>query len=312
MASVLKTYPAYRFLIAVLVPALIVSAAGAKTVTDQAGRTMQVPGDPKRIVSLAPSITEIIFDLKRGDRLVGVTRFSDYPPEARGYPKVGSYVHPDLEKIVSLNPDLCIAVKDGNPIDIVKRLESMSIPVYAVDPKNFQTVVNAVADIGALLNAKPRADQRVREMKTRISRINALTDTITERPRVFFQIGVSPIVAVGTDTFIHEMITTAGGINLTVGPTPYPRFTKERIIALAPDIMIITSMARNEIFERVKRQWEEWPTIPAVKNGRIHLVDSNLFDRPAPRMTDGLEALFRLFYPSISLPKPSETSDTSD
>lgn len=285
------------------------SAAAEKTVTDQAGRTMRVPDDPERVVALAPSITEIVFNLKRQDRLAGVTRFSDYPPEARRYPKVGSYVHLDLEKIVSLNPDLCIAVKDGNPIDIVRRLESMNIPVYAVDPKDLKTVMNAIKAIGALLNAESLADELVREMGRRIGKIKSYTESLTERPGVFFQIGVSPIVAVGTDTFIHEMIVTAGGKNLTAGPTPYPRFTKEQIIALAPDVMIITSMARGEIFERVKRQWESWPNIPAVKAGRIHLVDSNLFDRPTPRMADGLEVLFRLFFPSFSQANPSVSSD---
>jgi len=271
----------------------------AKTVTDQLGRQVRVPDKPQRVISLAPSITEIIFGIEQSHRLKGVTTYSDFPPDAEKLPKVGSYVHLDLEKIVALKPDLCIAIKDGNPRVIAQRLEALKIPVYAVDPNNLDTVMKTVLEIGGLLDAKEQANRLVKSMQLRIQKVKSLVATTTQRPRVFFQIGVSPIVSVGTDTFIHELIVIAGGINLAAGPVPYPRFSREQVLALSPEIIIITSMTRGAIFEEVKAEWEKWPNMPAVRNQRIFIEDSNFFDRPTPRLVDGLELLIRLIHPEL-------------
>lgn len=271
----------------------------AKTVIDQLQRRVIVPDKPLRVISLAPSITEILFVLEQGDRLKGVTRFSDYPNQAAALPKVGSYVNLDLEKIVSLKPDLCIAVKDGNPIETVRRLESLDIPVYAVDPRDFDTVVETVIEIGNLLNAPAIARKVARDMVFRIEKIKKLVAQVKHRPGVFFQIGISPIVSVGTNTFIDELIHLAGGTNLGKGSAAYPRFSKEQVLALAPEIIVICSMARQGGFERMKAQWRQWPSLPAVKTRQIFLVDSNLFNRPTPRLVDGLELLFQLVHPEL-------------
>jgi iron complex transport system substrate-binding protein len=271
----------------------------ANTVTDQLGRRVSVPDNPQRVVSLAPSITEIVFALDQGHRLQGVTTYSDFPSEAVKLPKVGSYVHLDLEKIVALKPDLCIAIKDGNPRVIAQRLESLKIPVYAVHPNNIETIMKTVLEIGTLLNAKDRANQLVQNMDLRIQKVKSLVAKTTHRPRVFFQIGVSPIVSVGTHTFIHELIVIAGGTNLAEGSVSYPRYSREKVLALSPEIIIITSMERKAIFEKVKAEWEKWPNMPAVRNQRIYVEDSNFFDRPTPRLVDGLELLLRLIHPEL-------------
>lgn len=271
----------------------------AKTVTDQLGRTVTVPDEPRRIVSLAPNITEIIFALGEEDRLMGATRYSDFPSQAKKLPKVGSYVHLDLEKIVALKPDLCIAIKDGNPIAVAKRLESLKIPVYAVNPRNLETIMQTVLEIGGLINAQKEAAFLVQDMDLRIQKVKSLVSNVAHRPRVFFQIGVSPIVSVGTDTFIHGLIVLAGGTNLAQGPISYPRFSREQVLALSPEVIIITSMARAAVFEQVKAEWNKWPDLPAVRDQRIFLEDSNFFDRPTPRLVDGLELLVRLIHPEL-------------
>ncbi len=271
----------------------------AHTATDQLGREVQIPVQIRRIVSLAPSITEILFALGAGDRVKGVTRFSNFPPEAERLPKVGSYVHLDLEKIVALKPDLCIAVKDGNPKDVIDRLDHLGIPVYAVDPRNLQAVKETILEIGALLDVMLNARSLVREMDRRIRRVTSKTADVVHRPTVFFQIGISPIVSAGTDTFIHELIILSGGINLAQGPVPYPRFSREQILVLSPEVFIITSMARGAIFDRIRNEWRRWPQIPAVKKDRIHLIDSDLVDRASPRLVEGLEILARLIHPTL-------------
>ncbi len=271
----------------------------AGIVMDQLGRHVRVPDNPQRIVALAPNITEIIFALKQDHRLIGVTRYSDYPPEATKLPKVGSYVHLDIERIVALNPDLCIAIKDGNPKAVAQRLESLKIPVYAVDPKSLDTIMETILEIGKILNANDRAKALVQNMSSRIQRVRSLVKETVNSPKVFFQIGISPIVSVGTPTFIHELILLAGGRNLSAGSTPYPRFNREQVLALSPEVIIITSMARAAVFEQVKAEWSRWPELPAVRNGRIFLEDSNLFDRPTPRLVEGLELLVRLIHPEL-------------
>jgi len=273
--------------------------SSARMVNDPLGREVSLPVDPRRVVALAPSITEIVFALEEQDRLKGVTRYSDFPPEALKYPKVGSYVQLDLEKIVALKPDLCIAIRDGNPKNVIDRLASLNIPVYVVDPRNSEAVMESILKIGMLLNAAEKAEKLVKNMRCRIQRVKFLVDRVDTRPRVFFQIGISPIISVGTHTFCHELIVLAGGKNLSEGPVSYPRFSKEQVLAISPEVLIVSSMERERVFEQVKSEWDQWPDLPAVKNKRIFLVDSNLFDRPTPRLVDGLELLLQLIHPEI-------------
>jgi iron complex transport system substrate-binding protein len=292
----------YQFILLLMITGLFLTKAtqtDAGIVMDQLGRHVRVPDNPQRIVALAPNITEIIFALKQDHRLIGVTRYSDYPPEATKLPKVGSYVHLYIERIVALNPDLCIAIKDGNPKAVAQRLESLKIPVYAVDPKSLDTIMETILEIGKILNANDRAKALVQNMSSRIQRVRSLVKETVNSPKVFFQIGISPIVSVGTPTFIHELILLAGGRNLAAGSTPYPRFNREQVLALSPEVIIITSMARAAVFEQVKAEWSRWPELPAVRNGRIFLEDSNLFDRPTPRLVEGLELLVRLIHPEL-------------
>jgi len=284
--------------------ALHVQQTNARMMTDELGRKMTVPDDLKRVVSLAPSITEIIFALGKEDLLRGVSRFSDFPAAAEKLPSVGSYVHLDLEKIVALKPDLCIGIKDGNPIAVVRKLEHLGIPVYAVDPRDLNAVLETVIQLGRLLGADPKAQAIVSDMRTRMERVKSLVATSPHKPRVFFQIGVSPIVSAGTQTYIHELILMAGGRNLAEGPVPYPRYSREQVLGLSPDVMIITSMARGASFERVKKQWSKWPSLPAVRNNRILLLDSNLCDRPTPRLIDGLEQVAEAIHPDLYRKKP--------
>jgi len=266
-------------------------------VTDQLGRKVLIPENPQRIISLAPNITEIIFALNSENRLKGVTLHCDFPVEAKLLPKIGSYVGLDLEKIVSLKPDLCIAIKDGNPKNVIDRLESFGIPVYAVDPRNLDSVMETILSIGSLLGAEEKADILVNNMRFRIRHVVELVAATSHKPRVFFQIGTAPVVSVGTRTYIHELIMLAGGINVTAGEIPYPRFSREQLITLAPDVVIITSMTRSDAFEQVLAEWNKWPQIQAVRNKRIYMADSDLFDRPSPRLIDGLEALVKLIHP---------------
>ena len=152
-------------LLFLLVPLNDISAMEIK---DQLNRKIHLPKQIKTIVSLAPSITEIIYALGVEDLLVGVTQYSDYPAAASSLPKVGSYVHLDLERIIALKPDLCIATRDGNPLTTIERLEIMKIPVYAVDPRNLETIIQTILELGRLLKAEKKAVFLAANMRSRI------------------------------------------------------------------------------------------------------------------------------------------------
>ena len=172
---------------------LMAPQAIATVLTDQLGHRITLPQTPQRVISLAPSITEIVFAVGREHRLVGVSRFSDYPPAASKLPRVGSYTQPDLERIVALKPDLCFATKDGNPRQVVERLRSLGIPVYAVNPQNLDGIMSTILDIGTLLGASERARALVETMQSKVDNIKSVIKKAHSRPRVFFQIGISPI-----------------------------------------------------------------------------------------------------------------------
>ena len=273
--------------------------AAAKPAEDQLGREIRVPDDPKRVVALAPSITEIIFALGQQYRLKGTTQYSNYPAQAAKLPKVGSYVRLDLERIVALNPDLCIAIKDGNPKEVIDRLQSLDIPVFAVNPHNLESMLQTIQKIGGILNASQIAKTLVTDMRSRIQKIDDLVSETDHHPRVFIQIGISPIISAGTHTFIHELINRAGGINVAAGPNAYPHFSLEQVLALAPDVLVITSMARSGAYEKAKKDWYRFSNMPAVRDKRIYTVDSDLFDRPSPRLLNALEILTRLLHPEL-------------
>ena len=271
----------------------------AGSVTDQVGRTLVVPENPTRIIALAPSITEIIYDLGQEKRLVGVTQYSTYPAAAESLPRVGSYVRLDIEKIVALKPDICLAIKDGNPKHIVDKIVGLGIPVYVINPRNLQQIMDTISRLGSLLNAEKAAAELVSGMEKRIEQVRTRVKTGRHKPRVFFQIDAEPLFSAGTNTFIHELIELAGGVNTAAGEVAYPRYSWEDIIVLQPEIVLISSMAGGLAPEYLIQSWEKWRLLEAVKNDRIFVVDAELFDRPTPRLVDGLEIIAAILHPEL-------------
>jgi iron complex transport system substrate-binding protein len=263
------------------------------------GRQISVDGVPHRIVSLAPSLTEILYFLGLGDRVVGVTRFSTYPPDAAAKPKVGSYVDLNTEQILSLSPDLVIGTADGNQRSVVDLLDRADIPVFVVNPRDIRQVIESVARIGEVCGIPDRARTLAAELSARVDgiadKVNAL-----DRPLVFLQVNAKPIMTVNGNTFSSDLIRLAGGRNMAADePIVYPRISREAVIQARPEVIVVSSMERGVRFEETRRQWLGLKMIPAASNGRVHLVDSDLIDRPSPRVVDGLEILARLIHPEV-------------
>ena len=271
----------------------------ARTLKDETGTMVTMPEHPKRIVALAPSTAEIIFSLGAGDRLVGTTEYSTYPKEAEKVPRVGSFVRLDIERILALQPDLCIATKDGNPATAVLKLREMGIPVFVISPQNIEETMQALLAIGVIIDEKEKAEKMVTDMKRRIARIEKKVATAKTKPRVFFQIGFSPIVAVGKKTFGDEIIRLVGGVNIASGKNTYPRYSREQIIALRPDVLIIANMGNPRPAIDAQKEWKKWTDLPAVKNNRVYLVESDVYNRPTHRLILAIEEMAQIVHPEL-------------
>ncbi|WP_462325974.1 ABC transporter substrate-binding protein [Desulfoplanes sp.] len=295
--------PSHSPSVLVLAATLFLCAAGiahaepTRTLTDQTGLTVTVPTHPSRVIALAPSAMEIVCYVGGRNQLVGRTRFSDHPPDAAPLPVVGSYVHLDAEKIAALRPDLCIALKDGTPYVTVQTLKRMDIPVFAIINDSLDSVLEAIRLVGEALNHENGATGLVDALTSRIRDVQDRVGHVQKRPDVLYQIDMDPIISAGQGTYIHELITLAGGRNVAADLTGYPRFSMEQALTLMPGVIIIPSMDRSGGWADMVSTWERWPHVPAVRNGRIVQVDSDLFDRPSPRMVDGLEILARILHP---------------
>jgi iron complex transport system substrate-binding protein len=304
----MKTVNFHRF--ACLLGPLVVPAVGlilflqsnlsrAAEFTDDLGRVIRLKATPQRIVAMAPSLTEILYYLRLEDRIVGVTKFSYYPLEAKKKPKIGSYINVSVERIISLNPDLAIGTADGNRPHVVKILEQAGIPVYIVNPRKVSDVMGTIAALGQLCGVGKRGSELASQLEARVNRVLEKTSAL-RRPLVFLQINVKPIMTVNRNTFHHDVIRLAGGENMAQDePITYPRMSLEAIIRRRPEVIIISSMERGGAFEGVRKSWMKWPSIPAVKSGRVHLIDSDLLDRPSPRMVEGLETMAGMIHPEL-------------
>jgi iron complex transport system substrate-binding protein len=272
----------------------------ADTFRDTMGRTVTLKSPPLRIVAMAPSLTEILYALGLGDRVVGVTRFSYYPPEAKNKPTIGSYINVNVERIISLNPDLAIGTADGNKPKVVKLLEQAGIPVYIVNPRKVRDVLDTILDVGRVCAVEAKARHLAVQLKGRIDHVSEKTASL-RRPLVFLQLNVRPIMTVNRHTFHHDVLCLAGGENMARNePATYPRIGLEEVIRRKPEVIIISSMERGGRFERARKAWFKWTSIPAVKTGRVHLIDSDLLDRPSPRIVKGLETIVGLIHPELT------------
>ena len=274
-----------------------ISYSATRTFKDEVGREAIFPFPPKRIVSLAPNITEILFSLGLDEEIVGVSIHCNFPEKAKSKVRVGSYIRLDFEKITSLNPDLIIATAAGNTRDMVDRLGKLGFPTYVIYPKNFNDILKNIAHIGQVVNREKEARVIIKGMRERSQRIVELTNGLP-RPKVFVQIGDAPIVTVGKGSFADDVIRLAGGDNIAGKEKEvYPRFGMEEILKRSPEVIVISSMNPRGDYQKILQEWNRWETIPAVKNGRIHLIDSDLIDRPSPRIIDGLEEFAKILHP---------------
>jgi iron complex transport system substrate-binding protein len=269
----------------------------ARTVKDETGAQLSIPDSAQRILPLTPSLAETLFALGLDDRIVGVTRFATYPQATRKKPKVGTFFNPSLEKILALEPDLVIVGSEHQDAKTSAALKKFSIPVYRVKPVDLESIYKSILGLGEITGTAGRARQVVARMKKKVALIEHQVAGLKPQ-RVFYQVGVDPIVTANHKTFAADLIRRAGGILVTAdNPVRYPHYAIEKVIVDAPEVIIISSMAPDTDYQRYRASWQRWRTIPAVRNNRIYVVDSDTVDRPSPRIVDGLAKMAEFIHP---------------
>ena len=249
---------------------------------------------PKRIVSLAPSMTEIIYALGLGDNIVGVTTFCDYPEEAKKKPKIGGMSNPSLEAVISLKPDIVVLTTDGNPKEFEERLVSLKIKTFVFQARRLSELPQGIRELGRALGIKERADKLAQEIEDGIEKEKK--SSLSSRPssikrKVLFIVWPEPLIVAGPGTVIDDAVTLLGHENIAAtATTNYPKYSLEEVIRQAPDVLFIGKSMGNDMRPVSQGLLKRLSTVPAVKNGKVFFVSDKLF-RLGPRVVKGIEEL---------------------
>lgn len=266
---------------------LLVKTLSAEQVfIDEIGDSVRLEGVPARIVSLAPSITETIFAIGAGERVVGVTDFCDYPEEVKRKERVGGFINPSIEKILFLKPNLVFATRDGNDQMVVNRLKRSGIPVYVADQRDFNGVLESIRKISLILGVDKAGMEITNELERRKKDIE---NKVKHKRRVLFLYSTEPLITSGPKTLANDLIKIAGGINIFEDSrVSYPRVNLETAITRKPDVVIVTTMADEN-----NRNLTE---LEKFFRSRVRRINGDIVNRPGPRIIEGLEELYRIIH----------------
>jgi iron complex transport system substrate-binding protein len=264
------------------------------------GRQVFPAQPPQRLVSLAPSITEILYFLELGDRVAGVTAYCNYPPEVEKKPRIGTYWDFNLEAILSLKPDLALGMAhQGEGQSAYEVLKQWGVPLYLAKADTLPELFQQIEAIARLTGSEDAARRKLPALKARAQRIEDSVKGLP-KPRVFLQVDQDPLITVGRLSIHNDLIERAGGINIAGHiDQRYPVFSLEEVLRARPEIILFTGMVGEKVLPARMAFWRPWTMLPAVKNQRFTWVDPDPIDRPGPRLVDGLEILARFFHPGL-------------
>ncbi|HEX3280465.1 MAG TPA: cobalamin-binding protein [Pyrinomonadaceae bacterium] len=267
----------------------------SREVVDEAGRKVTLPGKIERVVSLAPNLTEIVYAVGSGDRLVGNTTFCNYPPQAKDVAKVGDTLQPSIERILALHPQLVLVSTASQLEAFTTQLNEQHIAVYITDPRDLEGVFHSISNVGDLLGKSDVAVELVKQLRARTQAVESAV-TGLQPVSVFFQLSGQPLYTAGKTSFVTNLIERAGGRSVTADINEaWPRLGDEAALASHPEAIIMLSgamgaTANAQVASALRNS-------PAVKNGRVYMIDGDLLTRPGPRLVDGLEQIARALHP---------------
>ncbi len=270
-------------------------------VTDQMGREVTIVGFVERIISLSPSNTEVAFALGLSDRLVGVTEYCNYPPEAQDKDLIGGFASPSIEKIVELEPDLVLA--STIHAEAVPRLEALGIPVLVVESSTLIDLYTSISLVAQVTGVTPAGEALIASMQERINTVEVVVSVVPKdkRIKVFYEVYSDPLMSAGKGAFINEIISLAGGVNIFGDVAEnYPKISAEVVAERQPEIILFPNYhgTADFVLEAMTGR-PGWERVPAVINGRVFAVSDDAFARPGPRVVEAVEEAARLFYPEL-------------
>jgi iron complex transport system substrate-binding protein len=266
-----------------------------REVIDEAGRHVRLPQKIDRIVSLAPNLTEIVYAVGAGDRLVGRTSYCDYPLAAKAVAEVGDTMQPSVERIIALKPQLVLISTASQLETFTKQLDEQRIAVYVTNPNSVDQVFSSIETLGQLFGTTDQAKQVAADLRRRTQAVEA---AVAGRPpvRVFYQISDEPLYTIGRDAFLTDLIRRGGGISVTADvPTAFPRYSDEAALASQPEAIILPT--GGSIGNANSTAAPALRNSPAVRNNRVYKINDDILARPGPRLIDGLEQLARALHP---------------
>jgi len=271
-----------------------------RTFVDAMGRTLFLAKAPSRVISMAPSLTEILFALGAEDRVVAVTQSCDFPSEAKRKTQLKGTT-PSIEQILALKPDLVLIPQGFIQPDLMQQLDRLKVPAFVLQASSLEDVLLQVQTVARMLERGQVGDALVRSIRQRMAVLRERLQS-SSRPRVLYVLNSDPLQSVGPGSFIHQLIDLAGGVNIaTEASSAYPRLSLEDVIARDPEYIVFPVGDEEGIPVDEQEQWRRWQHVSAVKQNRLVSVPSVLIDRPGPRLIEGLERLARTIHPEVFL-----------
>lgn len=266
------------------------------TIIDTLGREVTIAQEPEKVVSLSPAITEILFAIGAGDKVVAVTDYCEYPPEALEKPKVGGFQDPNMELIIEYEPDLVFTAA-GVQEGLVQQLNSLGLEVVVLDAEKVEDVLHNIELAGLVLGQAEEAKELVAQLTERINRVKETVAKASHRPTVFFEVWDDPLMTAGPNSFIDDLIRLAGGQNIAYDAAErYAEFSLELLLERDPEVYLIQDHAHQPEDVMTRPGYEN---LSAVRNGRVAAVKDDWVTLPGPRIVDGLEAIARILHPDL-------------
>ncbi|HEU5235980.1 MAG TPA: cobalamin-binding protein [Pyrinomonadaceae bacterium] len=266
-----------------------------REVTDEASRRVRLPEKIDRIVSLAPNLTEIVYAIGAGDKLVGDTTYCDYPEAAKKVTKIGDTMNPSIERIIALKPQIVLVSTASQLEAFTKQLEDQKIAVYVTNPQSLDDVFRSIQTLGDLFDHHDFAKALAGGLTKRAAAVEAALRT-TKPAKVFYQVSGEPLYTIGRDAYLTDLIRRAGGVSVTAEvPGAFPRFSDESALASKPDAIILPTggsmgTANSSVAASLRNS-------PAVLNNRVYRINDDHLSRPGPRLVEGLEEMARALHP---------------
>ena len=256
-------------------------------ITDDLDRSVKIPQNIERAVSLAPNLTEIVFAVGAGDKLVGRTSYDNFPPGAEKIQPIGDTMNPNIENIIALKPQIVLVSTASQIETFTQTLDRQSIAYFVTNPNNLEGIYKSIDQIGEIFGKQAEAQKLIENLQNRVAAVEAQIPK-NEKVKVFLQISREPLYTIGADSFLTDLIERAGGVSVTKNvPTAYPKLSKETALALNPEVIILSESEDNTAPNDALKN------SPAMKNGKVFKINADIISRPGPRIVDALEQIAR-------------------